>query len=67
MIKTPVTNPFLIKLFQPAWTFVKEVRFYTDIIPTIEQFEQDTNVPENERMDAFFRYFGSRISLDPSI
>lgn len=64
--KSSVTNPYLIDIFQPALTFVKETHFYTDIIPAIQQFERDHNVPENEKIDAFFRCFGSRISLNPS-
>lgn len=64
--KTPVTNPFLIEMFQPALTCVKEVHFYSDIIPAIESFEQYANVPVSQRIDAFIESPGSRISLDSS-
>lgn len=63
--KTAVSNPYLVKLFQPAVTFVKEVRFYTDIIDAIEKFEQISNIPSCERMDGLIKCLGSRISLDP--
>lgn len=66
VVKTPVTCSFLAEYFQPAISFVKEVRFYSDIIPAVEQFEQAANVPENERVDAFIPCLGSRFSLDPS-
>ncbi|KAJ6644273.1 hypothetical protein Bhyg_09240, partial [Pseudolycoriella hygida] len=46
--------------------FLNEVHFYSDIIPAIEQFEQKAKVPQSERFDAFVRYFGSRVSLDPN-
>lgn len=67
VVKTPATNPFLVAIFKPSWSFVKEVRFYSDIIPAIQQFERDANVPEEERLDVFIRCLGSRISLNPGI
>ncbi|XP_031633861.1 uncharacterized protein LOC116347425 [Contarinia nasturtii] len=66
VIKTPVTNPILAKVFKPAVTFVKEVRFYTDIIPALEQFEEIANVPLEERLDAFIPSLGWRFSLNPN-
>lgn len=42
-----------------------EIHFYSDIVPAIEQFEQNSNVPEIERIDAFVRYFGARLSMNP--
>lgn len=60
-----ITNPLLVEFFQAALSFAKETHFYSDIIPAIEQFEQSANVPENERIDAFIPYIGSRFSLDP--
>lgn len=62
--KTAVSNPYLVDIFQPSLTFVKEAHFYSDIIPAIEVFENISNVMESERVDAFIRCFGSRISLD---
>lgn len=61
--KSTVTNPYLITLFQPDFTFVKECRFYAEIIPAIEYFENDSNITEQERLDIFIRCFGYRISL----
>ncbi|XP_031633860.1 uncharacterized protein LOC116347423 [Contarinia nasturtii] len=64
VMKTPVTNPILAKFFKPAVTFVNEVRFYTDIIPALEQFEEIANVPLEERLDALIPCLGSRFSLN---
>lgn len=66
VVKTSVTNPFLAAFFKPPISFVKETRFYSDIIPALETFERERNVPETERLDAFIRCVGFRISLDPS-
>lgn len=63
--KTSVTDPNYIDVFQPALTFVKENRFYSDIVPALENLQKISNVPESERIDSFFRCFGSRISLKP--
>lgn len=46
-------------------TFMKEINFYSDIIPAIEQFQEIVKIPKSERIDAFIRYFGSRLSLQP--
>lgn len=53
-------------MFKPALTFVKEINFYSNIIPAIKHVEEIANAPQNERIDAFIHHFGSRISLDPS-
>lgn len=45
--------------------FWKEAHFYSNIIPALERFEEAANVPETERIDAFARYFCSRLSLNP--
>lgn len=63
--KTSVVDPSYVQVFQPAITFVKENRFYSDIIPAIKYFEEISNVPDADRVDAFVKCFGSRISLDP--
>lgn len=47
--------------------FMKEIYFYSEIIPAIEQFQEIVNMPENEKIDAFVRYFGSRLSLHPDV
>lgn len=64
--KTSVIDPSYVEVFQPSITFVKETRFYSDIIPTLKHFEEISNIPHVDRIDAFFEYVGSRISLDPS-
>ncbi|XP_031638778.1 uncharacterized protein LOC116350921 [Contarinia nasturtii] len=66
VVKTPVLNVVLAEYFNPAVTFVNEVRFYTDIIPALEQFEEIANVPLKERLDAFIPCLGSRFSLKPN-
>lgn len=53
-------------MFQPALTFVKEARFYSNIIPALEQFQETSKVPETDRIDAFIQCFGARLSLNPS-
>lgn len=63
VIKTPITNPYLVEIFQPMLTFVKEAYFYSDIIPTIQHVEEISNIPQSERIDAFFKCFGARVSL----
>lgn len=67
VVKTPVTHPLLVAIFKPSLSFVKEARFYSDIIPALQQFEKLADVPEEERLDVFIEYVGSRISLDPSM
>lgn len=46
--------------------FTKEIQFYSVIVPAIQHFEKIENVPKIERIDAFPRYFGSRLSLNSS-
>lgn len=46
--------------------FLNEIYFYSNIIPAIKKFEEDSNIPHTERIDAFVQYFGSRLSLDSS-
>lgn len=47
--------------------FMKEIHFYSEIIPAIERFQEIVNMPEHEKLDAFVRYFGSRLSLNPNV
>lgn len=47
--------------------FMKEMNFYSNIIPAIEQFQDIVKMPENEKIDAFIRYFGTRLSLNPDV
>lgn len=65
VVKTPIQNEYLAAIFMPELSFVKEVRFYSDIIPAIELIQQTANVPEDERLDVFIQCLGSRISLNP--
>lgn len=46
--------------------FMKELHFYTEIIPAIEQFQRIVEMPENEKIDAFVRYLSSRLSINPN-
>ncbi|XP_031638919.1 uncharacterized protein LOC116351033 [Contarinia nasturtii] len=62
VFKKPI--PGFVNTYQSE-QFLSEVHFYTDIIPAIKQFEESLNIPETERIEAFARYFGSRISLNP--
>lgn len=62
--KSAMTNPYLVDLFQPSRTFVKEARFYSSVIPAIERFEVESNVELRDRLDLFVKCVGSRISLD---
>lgn len=64
VVKAVVQSEYLKIIFQPSITFVKETRFYSTIIKTLEEFEVITNIPEQERMDMFFKTIGSRISLN---
>lgn len=47
-----------------AALFMKELNFYTEIIPAIEQFQEIVGMPENEKLDAFVRYLSARLSLN---
>lgn len=58
------TDPYQISR---STFFMKEIHFYSDILEAIKQFQEITNIPKNERIDAFARYFGSRLSLNPKI
>ncbi|XP_055296714.1 uncharacterized protein LOC129565642 [Sitodiplosis mosellana] len=60
--KTPLTNRST--LLQPKWCLMKEIRFYSIVIPAIEEFERLANVPEAKRLDAFIPCIASRISLN---
>ncbi|XP_055321212.1 uncharacterized protein LOC129577737 [Sitodiplosis mosellana] len=64
VVKTSVLDPYWAAVFKPELSFVKEVHFYANIIPAIQQFEQCTNVPEAERLNVFIQCLGSRISLN---
>lgn len=65
-MKGVVQNEFLKSIFQPTVTFVKESQFYSSIVASLEQFEEELNIPESDRMDMFFKLIGSRLSLDES-
>ena len=46
--------------------FTHEINFYSEIIPAMEEFQEIVKMPENEKIDAFLQYFGSRMSLNPN-
>lgn len=56
----------MVDFFDSKFSFLKEAQFYTHIIPALELFERQANVPDNEKIDAFIRCFGCRLSLNPS-
>lgn len=62
VVKAMLPGPVSVK---ESKKFLKEVHFYSNIVPTLEQFEASANIPETERIDAFARYFCSRLSLNP--
>lgn len=64
--KTVIMSPDPVDIAKKSSQVFKEMHFYSDIIPAIEQFEQITNVPTTERIDAFVKCFGSRMSSNPS-
>lgn len=49
-----------------ATEFTKEINFLANVVPAIQRFEEIENVPQIERIKAFPRYFGSRLSLNSS-
>lgn len=46
--------------------FMKELKFYAEIVPAIELFQEIAKMPENEKIDAFVRHLSSRLSLNPN-
>lgn len=62
VFKTTLSGSISARKLKQFW---KEVHFYLDIIPAVQQFEEVANIPETERIDAFARHFGSRLSIDP--
>lgn len=55
---------FVVGPYSPLQSlmFTNEIHFYTDILEALKRFEETANIPQNERIDAFARYFGSRLS-----
>ena len=45
--------------------FTHEINFYSEIIPAMQKFQEMVKMPENEQIDVFLQYFGSRMSLNP--
>lgn len=64
VIKLPVKEDALKKLFQPSLTCAKENAFYTDIIPTLFQLQRDCKMSENDFIDVYVHCYGAQLSLD---
>lgn len=61
--KSPVTNKYLMTIYLPAITCVKENAFYSDFIPAMKQLQKEANVPDSKQINGFIEYVGSRRSL----
>ncbi|XP_055309477.1 uncharacterized protein LOC129573196 isoform X1 [Sitodiplosis mosellana] len=59
--QTPITRQISVK--NPIVSLIREIHFYSYIIPAVEQFERMSNISQADRLNAFFRYYGSRTSL----
>lgn len=64
VVKTPVTDEYLVTIYSPAITCVKENAFYSEFIPAMKQLQDEAKVPESEQINCFIEYVGSRLSLD---
>lgn len=63
VIKAPVKNDVLATIFQPAASFKKENSFYTDIIPSLIEFQYNNGFVKHELSDFFIHCYGVRMSL----
>lgn len=65
VIKFPVTDDTLTKMFQPTHTCLKENSFYTQVIPELIQLQYECGLASNDMIDIFIQCYGARLSLDP--
>lgn len=63
VVKTPVTDEYLVSIYLPAVSCVKENAFYSQFIPAMKQLQIEANVPETKQINGFIEYIGSRHSL----
>ncbi|KAJ9592871.1 hypothetical protein L9F63_015449 [Diploptera punctata] len=60
-------SPFLRKAFNIEITFNKEVRAYTLVAPEFYKLQKEKGIPENEMLDVFPKYYGSRSNKQDDI
>ncbi|KAJ9592870.1 hypothetical protein L9F63_015448 [Diploptera punctata] len=60
-------SPFLRKVFNIEITFNKEVRAYTLVAPEFHKLQKEKGIPENEMLDVFPKYYGSRSNKQDDI
>lgn len=64
--KVPPTDPKYWQFFQPERTCLTENAVYKVLAPALVALQEEAGIPEESHFDGFPRYYGSRISLDPS-
>ncbi|KAJ9589469.1 hypothetical protein L9F63_017330 [Diploptera punctata] len=60
-------SPFLREGFNIEITFNKEVRAYTLVAPEFHKLQKEKGIPENEMLDVFPKYYGSRSNKQDDI
>ncbi|KAJ9589468.1 hypothetical protein L9F63_017329 [Diploptera punctata] len=60
-------SPFLREAFSIEITFNKEVRAYTLVAPEFHKLQKEKGIPENEMLDVFPKYYGSRSNKQDDI
>lgn len=64
--KMPPASEMLKTCFDIGVTFKKELDSYAIMIPALQEFQRDYNVPEERIIDIFPKYYGGRINLNGS-
>lgn len=49
------------EMFQIDRTFEKEAKFYTVVIPELQQLQQELNIPTEEQLKCFVKCYGARL------
>ncbi|KAH8244581.1 hypothetical protein KR038_007337 [Drosophila bunnanda] len=62
----PLTNDLYWQIFQPERTCITENAVYQYLSPELDKLQLEAGVLPAELFDGFPRYYGSRISLDPT-
>lgn len=65
--KQPPKNELFYEWFQPQLTCHKENQIYLTIAPALEEFQLSKNVPKEDFLDVFAKFYGCRASLDESM
>lgn len=63
---SPATE-FQRRIFNSCYTFKKEIFMYEKLIPAYRLLEKEYGIKESELFNILPLYYGSRLSLDPSI